>query len=107
MNPPKYLYRLFLAIVIILSVQGSVIAQIDSLPVHNDKAILLKSKILSEDRTLWVHLPADYNSTTSTYPVLYLLDGDSHFTQASAAADFLAGYDRNRIPPVIVVAITN
>ncbi|MBS1528458.1 MAG: alpha/beta hydrolase, partial [Bacteroidetes bacterium] len=60
-----------------------------------------------EQRTIWVHLPPDYNTTTNTYPVLYVLDGDSHFQQASAAADFLAGYDRDRTPEMIVVGITN
>ena len=100
-------YALIVVLTLLFAIPQLAIAQLDSLPVHNDKAILLRSKVLSEDRTLWVHLPADYNSTTNTYPVLYLLDGDSHFSHASAMADFLAGYDRNRIPEMIVVGITN
>ncbi len=100
-------YALIAVLTLLFGIPQLAIAQLDALPVHNDKAILLKSKVLSEDRTLWVHLPADHNSTTNTYPVLYLLDGDSHFSYASAMADFLAGYDRNRIPEMIVVGITN
>ncbi|HTK20729.1 MAG TPA: alpha/beta hydrolase-fold protein [Mucilaginibacter sp.] len=62
---------------------------------------------MAEHRTLWIHVPPDYNATSNTYPVLYLLDGDSHFDYAARTADFLAGYDRNRIPPMIVVGVVN
>jgi predicted alpha/beta superfamily hydrolase len=79
----------------------------DPLPIHNDTAIHLASKIMGENRTLWIHLPADYFTTKNTYPVLYLLDGDSHFDYAARMTDFLAGYDRNRIPPMIVVGVIN
>jgi predicted alpha/beta superfamily hydrolase len=82
-------------------------AQIDSLPPRNEQAILLHSAIMNEERTLWIHLPDDYKTTSNTYPVLYVLDGDSHFSHASVMADFLAGYDRNRIPKMIVVGIVN
>ncbi|MBS1503116.1 MAG: alpha/beta hydrolase, partial [Bacteroidetes bacterium] len=102
-----YFHSLVISIILLFAVPGLASAQIDSLPARNDTAVLIKSKIMPESRTLWVHLPPDYNTTTHTYPVLYVLDGDSHFQQASTAADFLAGYDRDRIPEMIVVGITN
>lgn len=83
------------------------IAQLDSLHVRNDKAILLRSDILAEDRTLWIYLPADYNKTNKTYPLLYLLDGEGHFDYASQMISFLSSYDRNRMPDMIVVGIVN
>ncbi|HVW13738.1 MAG TPA: alpha/beta hydrolase-fold protein [Mucilaginibacter sp.] len=103
----RYFYRLLIAVIVVFAFYGQVSAQIDSLPARNDTATLIKSKIMPESRTIWIHLPPDYNTTTNTYPVLYVLDGDSHFQQASTAADFLAGYDRDRIPEMIVVGITN
>jgi len=81
--------------------------QVDSLPTRDERAILLHSAIMGENRTLWIHLPTDYKTTSNTYPVLYVLDGDSHFGHASDMADFLAGYDRNRIPGMIVVGVVN
>jgi predicted alpha/beta superfamily hydrolase len=62
---------------------------------------------LNEERGIWVHLPDDYNTSTQTYPVLYLLDGDGHFNEASSITDYLSGYERNRMPQMIVVAILN
>jgi predicted alpha/beta superfamily hydrolase len=82
-------------------------AQTDPLPSRNDTALYFSSKIMAENRTLWVHMPPDYNTTSNTYPVIYLLDGDSHFNYGARTVDFLAGYDRNRIPEMIVVGVVN
>lgn len=103
----RSIYRNLLIILPVLLFASQANAQTDPLPVHNDTALYFTSKIMGEQRTLWVHLPADYYTTTNTYPVLYLLDGDAHFDYAARTADFLAGYDRNRIPKMIVVAIVN
>jgi predicted alpha/beta superfamily hydrolase len=100
-----YLFRLP-ACILFLLVSLTTFAQ-DPLPVRNDTAVYSSSPIMAEQRTLWIHLPADYYTTNNTYPVLYLLDGDTHFSYASQMADFLAGHDRNRIPELIVVGIVN
>src|ERR1700754_5204740 len=76
-------------------------AQPDPLPVRNDTSVIIASKIMAESRTLWIHVPEDYYTTENTYPVLYLLDGDTHFNYGARLADFLAGRDRNRIPDLI------
>lgn len=65
----------------------------------------LHSKILDEDRILLVSLPDNYELSNRSYPVLYLLDGNTHFKHANAAADFLSDY--GFAPELIVVAITN
>jgi len=96
-----------LIIFLLLFVSKFCFAQEDPLPVRNEKAILLQSVIMGEDRTLWIHLPANYYTSSNTYPVLYLLDGDAHFKYATGAVDFLSDYDRNRIPDMIVVGIVN
>jgi predicted alpha/beta superfamily hydrolase len=105
----RYLYYFKLSFILLLfiSLPKVVTAQIDSLPIHKEKAILLRSKVMSEDRTIWIHLPANYTTTSSSYPVLYVLDAGNHFNYASEAVSFLAGYDRNRMPEMIVVGIVN
>lgn len=103
----RYFCYARLIVFIVLCGPRLAIAQLDALPIRNESAVLLKSKILSEDRTLWIHLPDNYNTTTDTYPVLYLLDGEGHFSYASQMVSFLSGYDRNRTPDMIVVAIVN
>ncbi len=40
------------------------------------------SKVLNENREIWVHLPKTYNDNTinpAKYPVIYLLDGEINF----------------------------
>ncbi len=69
------------------------------------KSIHLESKVLGEERQIMVYLPDGYDQTTTKYPVLYLLDGRTHFQHASSTVQFLS---RNgRIPQMIVVAIVN
>ena len=68
-------------------------------------SITFKSDILKENRLLMIYLPFGYERTNKRYPVLYLLDGNTHFLNAAAIVNFLS---RNRhIPPMIVVAIPN
>lgn len=86
---------------------NSIYAQLDTIPSSNEKAFLLNSKILNEPRSIWIYLPSDYNSTNQAYPVIYLLDGEGHFKYVSELVNFLSGYDRNRMPEVIVVGIGN
>ena len=65
----------------------------------------LHSDVLGEQREIIVGLPAGYEGGDETYPVVYLLDGPSHFHHTTGTARFLA---RNRrMPEVIVVAIAN
>lgn len=86
---------------------GTLHAQLDNVPPNNDTAILLQSKALNQPRSIWVHVPPTYATTDQSYPVLYLLDGDSHFKYTSELVDFLSSYDVNRIPELIVVGIVN
>lgn len=101
------MYNLFCLLIFFIAFANTSNAQLDSLPINNDKPILINSKVLNEQRSVWVHLPEDYYSTTQTYPVLYLLDGEGHFKYVSELVDYLSSYDRNRIPSLIVVAILN
>ena len=74
-------------------------------PVVLGERIQLSSKVMSEERTLYVSLPASYARTTRLYPVLYLTDAEAQFEHTSATAQFLA---RNGfMPEVIVVGVKN
>jgi uncharacterized protein len=66
----------------------------------------LQSKILGEQRKVWVHVPNGGSGTsTQKYPVIYLLDGDFHFYSVMGLMQQLSG---NMIcPEMIVVGIPN
>jgi predicted alpha/beta superfamily hydrolase len=69
------------------------------------KMIKFQSDVLNEEREIMVYLPTGYHQTQTNYPVLYLLDGRTHFQHASSTVQFLS---RNgRMPQMIVVAIVN
>jgi predicted alpha/beta superfamily hydrolase len=73
---------------------------------------VIESGILGEKRPIYVHLPQEYDNpdyAPRAYPVLYILDGDAHFTEAAGVVHFMsAGYNANmQIPELIVVAIPN
>jgi len=73
-------------------------------PVINDR-FTVNSKILNEDREIYVYLPPDYKDSGMVYPVIYLLDGHSLH---NVCASFVQHYsNRDRIPPAIVVGIAS
>ena len=80
-------------------------AQSQAEPVVIGTTIQLRSEILKESRRLFISKPAEYDAGTDRYPVLYLLDGETHFRYTAAIVDFLATADR--IPPMIVVGIAS
>lgn len=65
----------------------------------------LSSKILNEKREIWIYTPADYKRSSDGYPVLYLLDGESHFRHVVTMVEYLS--DNLMLPQLIVVAIPN
>lgn len=83
---------------------GSAIAQT---PEGNQRALnaVINSEILDEDRDFVIYLPDDYYTSENHYPVLYILDGRTHFHHATGAVNFLSVY--GKIPDMIVVSIIN
>lgn len=61
----------------------------------------VRSKILNETRTLLIHVPN--GGKDERFPVLYILDGESHFHSAVGIVKQMAGV----IPDMIIVGITN
>ena len=69
----------------------------------------IQSKILNEQRKIWIHVPGSWNpDSKQRYPVLYLLDGDAHFYSVVGMIQNLSQVNGNTIcPEMIVVGIPN
>jgi predicted alpha/beta superfamily hydrolase len=66
----------------------------------------IDSEILNEERKLLIHVPK--GNSNKTYPVVYVLDGDSHFHSVVALIRQLGPENRNTMcPEMIVVGIPN
>ncbi len=65
----------------------------------------IESTVLNEERNIRIYFPRDYHSSDIRYPVLYLLDGGTHFQHAVSAVNFLKVHDKT--PDMIIVAIIN
>jgi predicted alpha/beta superfamily hydrolase len=76
----------------------------------DEQRLTFQSTTLREQRRLYVRLPRGYHSSVKSYPVLYVLDGEFFFRQASAAVQFLSEtrYIRDYpIPEMVVVGLVN
>jgi len=76
-----------------------------STPLVVGARISFPSKVMGEERTLFISLPGSYAKTTRRYPVLYMTDAEAQFEHTSATAAFLA--QNGFMPEVIVVGVTN
>jgi len=74
-------------------------------PVAIGERLAMASRVLGEERELFVYLPESYESGRGRFPVLYVLDGESDFVHTVGVVEFLAGIDR--IPELIVVGVVN
>jgi predicted alpha/beta superfamily hydrolase len=63
------------------------------------------SKILGEQRKVWIHIPKSIGGNTGNehYPVIYLLDGDANFNHVVSMTEFMS--NAGLCPPMIVVGI--
>jgi len=75
------------------------------------KKDIIYSKILKENRTIWIHVPhsaGDNIFNQQRYPVLFLLDGDGHFMSVVGLVHQLSEVNGNTVlPDMIVVGIPN
>lgn len=74
-------------------------------PVVVGEQVTVYSDVLGEDRPVMIHKPDGYDQSTAAYPVLYLLDGDTHFVHTVGIMQFLSGV--GHMSPMLVVAIPN
>jgi len=75
------------------------------------ETIQIHSKILNEDRELFIHLPKSYNQSDSHYPVLFILDGGYIINDWPDQPSFARHIDSltvaGKIPEIIAVGIAN
>lgn len=95
---------LFIALIINSEAQTDnkiIIGKIDS----------IQSNILNEKRNIWVYVPDGATGdiyTKQRYPVVYLLDGDGHFSSVVGMIQQLSTVNGNMIcPEMIIVGIPN
>jgi predicted alpha/beta superfamily hydrolase len=81
---------------------------------NNNKIIIgavdsLYSKILNEERKIWVYEPVTDNLfAKQSYPVVYLLDGDAHFYSVMSIIQQLSEVNMSMVlPKMVVIGITN
>ncbi len=68
----------------------------------------IHSKILDEKRKIWIYVPNRDPLVAEKFPVVYLLDGDAHFSSVMGMIQQLSEVNGNSIcPNMIVVGITN
>ncbi|RPH34370.1 MAG: hypothetical protein EHM93_00965 [Bacteroidales bacterium] len=92
-------------LVILLLLSGAIYAQ-NSDDIIIAKRIRLTSAVLGEERTIYVSTPSSYSDSTTSFPVMYVLDGDRYVvTFYSGLIDNLSSY--GLCPEMIVVAIEN
>lgn len=68
----------------------------------------LYSTALQENRNYWIHLPENYGQdTTQTYPVVYLLDGDSFFHSLVGISKTFSTVRGKFLPQSIIIGVLN
>ena len=97
---------LFLMILPLLSLAQ----KFKSEPLENGVRIKFNSRIMGEERTIWIRVPASYNvvsSSAQTYPVVYVLDGKSAFFPVTGVVSFMSEKDHvnYQIPEMIIVGV--
>ncbi len=68
----------------------------------------VQSNILGENRKIWIHVPDVAPNSKERFPVVYVLDGDGHFSSVVGMIQQLNSVNGNTMcPKMIVVGITN
>lgn len=98
-----------LVLLLFLFFPYKILAQESSIVIGN--SFKIKSQILKEERQYLVHLPASYENDQfyiqKSYPVLFLLDGTTHFHLVSGLVGNMSAEENEQIPEMIIVAIVN
>jgi len=77
--------------------------------VINEKIVIgkidsVQSNILGENRKIWVYVPDGAVNNTERFPVVYVLDGDGHFSSVVGVTQQLSTINGNTIEVHIGIA---
>lgn len=101
------LFGVAMILIAILTFYSPTLAQTDGQDFVIGKFRTLDSKILGEQRRVWVHLPDGYERSKNQYPVLYKCDAIDYRMFASRVGDLFLPVLRGQTPQVILVSIEN
>lgn len=101
----SFLWHTILLIIVALQAQSQ---DTEAYKYQPSDVVTIRSKILNENRKIYVHCPKlDSSDLNKRFPVLYLMDGDNHFEILAQYVDYLSRPDVSAIPKIIIVGITN
>lgn len=96
-----FLFSIFTATAQTIENNNLIIGKVDS----------IHSKILGSNRKIWIYLPASARTKPykkQHYPILYLLDAESHFTSVTGMIQQFSEVNGNKVlPEIIIVGIPN
>ncbi len=99
------LAKTILTFILIISFSAQLFSKTETETIAGGERFTMHSKVLDEDRVILISLPDNYDISNYDFPVLFVLDGETHFRHVTGATDYLA---RNGLAPgIIVVAVTN
>lgn len=92
----------YLAVAVLLALAARVVA---AAPITIGDSASIPSAVLGEERPLMISLPASYEQSQASYPVLYLLDPQTRFHHTTGTVAALAR--TGHVPEMIVVGVVN
>lgn len=108
MKPLLILFRVAVFCLFIVGVgllPQTATAQEKGKPIVLGESFKLQSKVLNEEREIWIYCPVGYRQGEQKYPVMYLLDGDGNFHHTTGIVEFLSR--NNLMPQMLVVGVLN
>jgi len=109
LNQKGKMNHTILSLILLLLIQFSVKAQsIESKPITIGVQEIFHSKVLDEDRLIFIQTPDNYNQIDNV-PVVIVLDAESQFNQTATTISYISNGAQGNdiIPPSIVIGITN
>jgi predicted alpha/beta superfamily hydrolase len=95
--------RFICLFVIVLAASESALGQIRSKAIVIGEEVTIRSELLDEEIGILVGTPDGYDAGGARYPVVYLLDGPTHFHQVTGITRLLA--DNQFAPGALVIGI--
>ena len=94
---------LCLAAMVCLSITTAIADDIQTEDIVIGSQYKLSSEILGEEMTISIYLPYGYEDSKDSYPVFYLLNGESKYNLAAAATAIEDLDGKGKVPQMIVV----
>jgi predicted alpha/beta superfamily hydrolase len=108
----RSIYTTIIMSLILLSFSNELLAKTqtakdDGKPISYDfgHQYKVQSKILGEERQLLIYVPEEYQTSTEKFPVVYLLEGQTHYKHATIAIEKVQ--ETGWMPASIIVAIAD